>query len=108
MKSNLWIILIAVLNINCEDKFPQAEIIDYIPVRVIWQGDYQIDGCGFFVKIDSVEYKPINESFFDSTFQTLNDTLVEMKYKDLRREITSQCGEGYPYQIRGIEVIDIR
>ena len=97
-----------VISCNSEPPEPKAEIVDFTSVKVIWTGEYEVDGCGFFVEVDSIRYKPTNEDFLNADFQILNDTIVEMRYLDLNRKITSQCGEGFPYEIRGIEVIGIR
>ena len=104
------IILLSLSVVACKNEVPDPQIVDYRKVTVVWNGDYQVDGCGFFVEIDSVRYKPTNEDFFDEAFRNAsdNDSIVEMRYTDLRRAITSQCGEGFPYQINGIEVIAIR
>ncbi len=95
----------------CEDRVrtPDPVVVDYRPVRVIWQGDFAVDGCGFFVKVDSISYRPVNPAFLDSAL--INppfDTIVTMRYLNLRRTITSSCGEGGPFEINALEVLDIR
>ncbi len=108
MKQLFLLFSCIVFIVSCEEESPKAEMVDFKLVRVIWTGDYQVDGCGFFVEIDSIQHKPRNEDFFNADFQVLTDTIVEMKYLDLNQEITAQCGEGYPFKIRGIEIIDIK
>ncbi len=93
---------------GCKEENPEPVIIDYRSVTVIWRGNPNLDLCGFFCKIDEIDYKPINEEFFGSEFKISRDTIVEMKYKDLKRDISYSCGDGYPVNIKGIEVLDIR
>lgn len=108
MKQLALLLLWTFFTLSCDEESPGAETVDFRAVRIIWAGEYEIDGCGFFVEIDSVRHKPINEDFFTADFQIPGDTSVEMKYLDLNKEITSQCGFGYPFEIKGIEVLDIR
>lgn len=93
---------------GCKEETPKPVIIDYHLVTIIWTGNPNLDGCGFFCKIDEIDYKPINEEFFGSEFKILKDTIVEMKYKDFIKEFTHQCPEGPPYQMRSLEVLDIK
>lgn len=106
----LYLLLLCFLYtvVSCSEEPPEPETIDFKQVRIRWTGDYHTDGCGFFVEIGSIRHKPINEDFLSAEFRTSNDTIVEMRYLDLNREIISQCGEGLPFKIRGIEIIDIK
>lgn len=108
MKQSALLLLWILFALSCDEESPGAETVDFRSVRIIWAGEYERDGCGFFVEIDSVRHKPINENFFTADFQIPGDTSVEMKYLNLNKEITSQCGEGHPFKINGIEVLDIR
>jgi len=110
MKQLALFLFCALIALSCdeESELAEPEVIDFRSVKVRWTGDYQVDGCGFFVEIDSIRHKPFNEDYFSDDFQILNDTIVEMKYLDLNKEITSQCGEGFPFKIRGIEILDIK
>ena len=94
--------------LSCDDELLVTEMVDFNAVAIIWTGEYEKDGCGFFVEIDSVRHKPVNEDFFTAAYQVAGDTSVEMKYRNLNKEIMSQCGEGPPFKINGIEVLDIR
>jgi hypothetical protein len=50
---------------------------------------------------------PFNEDKIREEFQVIDDTIVSMKYIDLKKNITFQYGVvGLPVEIKGIEVID--
>lgn len=104
----LLLLLGTLLIISCKEEPPEPETVDFRPVVVRWTGDYRVDGCGFFVEIDSVSYRPLNEDYFSDAFRMVSDTIVEMNYLNLNQEITSQCGQGFPFKIGGIEVMAIR
>ncbi len=100
----------------CEDHvhIPDPIVVDYRPVTIVWSGPYEVDGCGFSVGVDSVWYKPTNEGRLDTLFlETFandrvsdNDTVVEMRYLDLRKAIDAYCWG--VYKVKGLEVLDIR
>ena len=100
----------------CQDRvvIPDPVVVDYRPVTVSWSGPYIVDGCGFFVGVDSVWYKPINEGRLDTLFLDAfannrvsnNDTVVEMRYRDLQRLIDTYCWG--THKAMGLEVLDVR
>lgn len=100
----------------CEDRVhvPDPVVVDYRPVIIFWSGPYEVDGCGFSVNVDSVWYKPINESLLDTLFLDAfinnrvsdNDTIVEMRFRDLRRPIDAYCWG--VHKVKGLEVLDVR
>lgn len=107
---NLLSFCILFIGASCtkEPLNPEPELIDFRAVQIRWTGDYSIDGCGYFVIIDSIQYKPFNEEFLYDSFHVMKDTVAEMKYLDLKREIVAQCGEGFPFKVLGIEIMDIK
>lgn len=113
IRTFLILSLIVLLFATCEDDVPEPVVVDYRPVTVVWAGSRELDGCGFFVYVDSVQYKATNEGRLDTLFREAfednrsdNDTVVEMRYRDLRREIDAYCW--VLQKERGLEVLDVR
>ncbi len=94
---------IFLLMTGCDED--DGKVMGYKNVILGWHGK----DCGFFIGIDNEHYKPINEDKIREEFKVLNDTLVLMKYIDLKKNITFRCGVvGLPVEIKGIEVINIK
>jgi hypothetical protein len=72
-----------------------------------WTGDYAVDGCGFFLKIDDKDYKPENENFISDEFKNFPNLSVLVKFIYLERKIPYGCGLTGPHQIAGIKIISI-
>jgi len=60
---------------------------------LIWTGEYEVDGCGFFVEIDSVQYKPQSESVVSPHFKERNRVNVTIQYLDLQYDIEYYCDD---------------
>lgn len=58
-----------------------------------WTGEYDVDGCGFFVEIDSIQYKPENEGIIPKAFKTTDTLKVTIQYIDVLYEIEYYCGD---------------
>ena len=86
----LFLIVIGFLTLSCEDK---NEIIVEPNATLIWTGDYAVDGCGFFVEIDSVEYKPENEEIIPPAFKVDYPLSVSVQYIDLLYDLDYYCGD---------------
>lgn len=61
--------------------------------KVIWEGSYNDGGCGFYLTIQNVKYKPVNEDFLDSTYMTGEEIDVKVKYEILERQLIYMCGK---------------
>jgi hypothetical protein len=72
-----------------------------------WQGDYAVDGCGFFLEINKKEYKPENEDFLGDEFKTGEDISVIVKFKYSEKKITYACGWMDQLRTDGIKIISI-
>lgn len=72
---------------------------------LMWQGEYNQNGCGFIFIIDNVEYKPRNEIFIDNRFKISGQINVTVEYILLNEIIQYHCG-GNP-QIEERESIDV-
>lgn len=76
---------------------------------VIWTGAYEVDGCGFFIKINNREYKAVNEEIIGNEFRSFFDSsYAQLKYINLGTKIYYLCGD-FPFvqKIEGIEIIEI-
>lgn len=72
---------------------------------LMWQGEYNQNGCGFIFIIDNVEYKPRNEIFIDNRFKISGKINVTVEYILLNEIIQYRCG-GNP-QVEERESIDV-
>lgn len=85
----LIFLLIGVLFfLSCDEG---NEVIYERNAKLIWTGDYEVDGCGFFVEIDSTEYKPENEGIIPPEFKSYDTLSITVQYIDLFSEIELQC-----------------
>ena len=74
---------------------------------LIWSGNYEVDGCGFFLIIHDTKYKPVNESIIDESFET-DSTDVSVEYVLLKKEHEYICGLHPPRTIDGLKIISIK
>jgi len=88
--SVLLLIVLAILTLSCEDK---NEVIVEPNATLIWTGDYDVDGCGFFIEIDSVEYKAENEEIISPDFKVDHPLSVSIQYLDLLYDLDYYCGD---------------
>ena len=74
-----------------------------------WTGEYEVDGCGFFIIINEHKYKSENESIIDDSYKISGETTVKVEYEILNKTIESWCGD-LPYTTKtdGIKIISIR
>ena len=111
-------LLVMILGSSCEKYFPlptgPEAPSDSVKVdsaaTLIWTGEYEADGCGFFVDIDSVRYKPQNEDFIDDRFQrsAYPAEQIVITYKELSIEKAFYCdhmpeAQSYPW----IEILSL-
>ena len=77
---------------------------------LVWQGNYAVDGCGFFIKTGFKMYKPKNESIIDKSYESINGIRVDVQYKLLDENIEFYCGMSTtPMKNVGeIEIISIK
>lgn len=100
------LILMSLTLLSCERE-DNVEIIK-APGILSWTGEYEVDGCGFFLTISGQEYKPENESIIKESFKNGADANVMVEYQLLNRQIESWCGD-MPAAILtdGIKIISI-
>ena len=93
----LLIILVLLFPIwNCNDKTSEpefAEIIHTKEVFITWHGEYEVDGCGFIILINLVEYKASNEELIGDEFKTTEIMKALIEYEDLGNKSLYYCGD---------------
>ena len=75
--------------VACEIENTSSVISDAV---LIWQGEYEENGCGFTVIIEDIEYKPRNEEFINERFKNSGQTNVTVEYILLNEIIQYYCG----------------
>lgn len=98
-------VLISILLVSCKEENSDIEKSDAI---LKWTAPYEVDGCGFFVIMKGVEYKPENENFIDDSFKSTPESSVTVQFKHLNKSITSFCEWGTPLENAAIEVESIK
>ncbi|MCK9207292.1 MAG: hypothetical protein M0P66_09300 [Salinivirgaceae bacterium] len=73
-----------------------------------WTGEYEVDGCGFFITINEHKYKPENESMIDKSYKSGTISVI-VEYQLLDKQIQSACGDlPTPTLTDAIELISIK
>jgi len=93
MKLTKITILIGFLFIFLQACEENNEVIYETDAMLIWTGSYDVDGCGFFVEIDSVEYKPENEGIIPPEYKTVQPLNITVQYIDLLYDMEYNCGD---------------
>ncbi|MFC2086120.1 hypothetical protein ACFLQ9_00205 [Bacteroidota bacterium] len=74
-----------------------------------WTGAYEVDGCGFYIKMDNKTYKPENEEIINEQFQTEGNIAVIIEFEFLNRDLEVWCGDLPEAQLtEGIRIISIK
>ena len=72
-----------------------------------WRGEYEIDGCGFFILMNDKEYKPVNEEIIDNSFKSGNTNII-IEYELSDKKIETLCYDSHsPIEHAGIIIISI-
>ncbi|PID57968.1 MAG: hypothetical protein CR986_08625 [Ignavibacteriae bacterium] len=91
MKKNYLKILFffaAFLVISCNEG---NEVLIEPNAKLVWKGDFDNGGCGFFIQIDTVLYKPINEAILSYKYQLDKPLDCIVYYIDLMYEQEFNC-----------------
>ena len=86
----LLIGLLFIFTIACDEG---NDVIVEPNAQLVWTGNYDVDGCGFFVKIDSIQYKPENEGIIPPEYRTIEPLSITVQYIDLLYDIEYSCGD---------------
>lgn len=93
MKKNLIIFLffvIALISSSCDEG---NDILIEPNAKLIWKGDFDNGGCGFFIQMDTTLYKPINEAILSYKFRIEEPLECTIYYIDLMYEEEYKCAE---------------
>ena len=74
---------------------------------IITYSSPSVDGCGYFIMINSIDYKPINPEVIPDSYKQLINEVVELKYK-LPGKFEYPCSSLGLIEGDGIEVIEIK
>lgn len=92
MKYFRGLVLLLFILISSNSCDQGNEVIYVNNAKLIWTGDYEVDGCGFFLEIDSIGYKPENENIIPPAFKINEPLSVTVQYIDLLYDIEYYCG----------------
>jgi len=74
-----------------------------------WKGEYEVDGCGFFIELKGETYKPNNEDEIGEEFKKNPLSNVVIDYKLLNKDTEYNCGDLPEIQKeKTIDIISIR
>ncbi len=91
--------------ISCQEP---SDVIYDDNAAILWTGEYDVDGCGFFVELDSVKYKPESESVISPYFKKATRTNVIVQYIDLHYDKEYYCADSQkPKTIGVVKIISI-
>jgi len=96
------ILLISFIFVACQES---SDVIYEPNATIIWTGEVNEGGCGFFIEIDSLKYKPISESVISFTFKKKERTSVVIQYLDLGYSIDYACGDSS--KLKSIDAIKL-
>lgn len=87
---SLVIVLVSILSFACEEG---NEVIVKSDAKLVWTGSYDVDGCGFFIEVDSIMYKPENEGIIPPAYKKPDALSVTVQFIDLLYDIEYYCGD---------------
>jgi len=92
MKSKIifLLLLLVMLTAACNEG---NEILYESNAKLIWTGDYDVNGCGYYIEIDSLIYKPENEFIIPRAFKSSDTLSVTVQYFDLLYDKEYLCGD---------------
>ncbi|MBC8345400.1 MAG: hypothetical protein ISR82_01825 [Candidatus Marinimicrobia bacterium] len=90
----------------CEDKDNAQDLTEAI---LIFEGDYAVDGCGFFIEMKGKTYKPKDESKIGVAFKNNRITAVLIDYVIPNEVLEYYCNMSPTSQTKeAIEIISIQ
>ena len=97
------VILAVLLSVSaCSDP---SEILE--STAIISYSNPQVDGCGYFITINTQEYKPSNPEVIPQKFMQLQQQTIDLKYKS-NGTIEYLCGFAGILEGDAIEIIEIK
>ena len=90
IKIVLSLLFIVLTAISCDE----GNDVIYVPdAKLVWTGHYNTDGCGFFIEVDSILYKPENEGIIPRDYKLTQPLSITVQYIDLQYDIEYYCGD---------------
>ncbi len=79
MKNLIIICTVLFLGFMFQSCSPE-EVVLSADAELTWSGSYELDGCGYFLKIDGVDYKASNEDVISDVYMTSSPATVNLEY----------------------------
>ncbi|MCW8850125.1 MAG: hypothetical protein OQJ81_09135 [Melioribacteraceae bacterium] len=76
--------------IACEEG---NDVIYVSDAKLVWTGKYDNGGCGYFIEVDSIMYKPENEGIIPPDYRKAEPLSITVQYIELQYEIEYYCGD---------------
>ena len=90
LKNLIIILFLFLLLSSCDEG---NEVMYENNAKLIWTGEYDVDGCGFFIEVDSIMYKPENEGIIPPDYRKAEPLSITVQYIELQYEIEYYCGD---------------
>ncbi len=95
----------------CSEKTTESALQNIIHTKEVfisWHGDYEVDGCGFFILIDLIRYKASNEEMIGEEFKTEEIMSALIEYENLGKKTQYLCGDSpFPEEINMLKIHSI-
>lgn len=103
------LISIGIFSSSCDESISCPNMEEHHPDAILrWTGDYALDGCGYIIVMDQVEYKPLNENVIDPGYKLDYDVKVAVTYEIPHDEKEIACGmTKEPVYREGIQIISL-
>ncbi|MBC8345402.1 MAG: hypothetical protein ISR82_01815 [Candidatus Marinimicrobia bacterium] len=106
MKSIISAILLGIIFISCANE--DSSTLKTAEAILIWEGAYEVDGCGFIIEMRGKTYKPKDESKIGAEFMENHKTTVIIEYFLPNEILEYLCGDAPYYQKKeALEIISI-
>jgi hypothetical protein len=103
-------LLFQLIAFSC-DKAVEPLVLKTIETRhveISWKGNHNVDGCGFFIFIDQVRHKAVNEEIIGTEFMVDSLVSAEIYYEYLGKKKLLLCGDSpAPEEIYAIKIYSI-
>jgi hypothetical protein len=105
--SNYVFVLFILFIYGCQSSSEPTDQTVTKVAMLIWEGDYAVDGCGFFIEFDDKRYKPSNEEIISDDYKIYNQTAVTIEFSFLHKDVEYSCGFQGIKKEEGIKIIEL-
>lgn len=91
--------------VGCSKKNPLESQTQAI---ITFTGDYAVDGCGYWISIDEIQYKPTNEEVIPESFKTSSPDTIQLTYIEETSQKDFQCGlDPTTREVEKLKIVEI-